>query len=211
MITKNLNKGDALQLLAKITKQTVFNNELNKAIRKAVKINPDLLIVEEINEKGESVKRKINGFWDKSTPQTRERMSDYLDENGARMSEQMKRAYIGTSASIFAGVYSIATNTPLLRDKKDLEEYIKMLDINETKDDSEEIEGATITRENGRLNVDFGGRVSNEIYKIMRSNGFLYSPKYEQFTRQATPNAEQSLKRVIKALKELKEEDDKKC
>ena len=55
MNTKNLNKGDALQLLAKITKQTAFNNELNKAVRKAIKKNPDLLMIEETNEKGESV------------------------------------------------------------------------------------------------------------------------------------------------------------
>lgn len=199
MKVKNLSMQDAIQQLQNLYKTTNFNNELNKAVRKKIKQEPDIIKVKD-QETGEL--RRINGWWDSPNQKMIEFIENIVKEQ-TWMSEAIKRSYIKQSGRIFAGIYSIATNTYLHKDIKDLENYINML--NETKNgqkDEESINGATITRENGRLNIDFGGKVDKDVYKILRSNGFLYSPRFEQFTRQHTPNAEYSLENVIRALKE---------
>jgi len=203
MQTKNMTKQDAIKALQKITLLIKVNNDLRKAIRKEIETNPEiLLVVDETTGKT----RQINGWHDSATQEMRTFIENFFKTYSQEVEEKIKNDYIYQAAAIFSNPYSIASNVSLLRDKKDLLNYLEMLDNNELLDnakDNESIEGATITRENGRLNIDFGGRVDKEVYKILRSNGFLYSPKYEQFTRQLTPNAEASLKRVIEKIKTL--------
>lgn len=198
MKTKNLTKQEAITQLQYLYKITAFNNELKKAVRKEIKANPDILLVRDpyTNEP-----RKINGWNDSPSVAMIKFVSNFIKENATRMDEHTASRYWGGAGRIFCDIYSMATNTYLNNDIKDLEKYINMLDENkENLIDETSIKGATITRENGRLNVDFGGRVDSDTYKILRSNGFLYSPKFAQFARQLTPNAERSLKRVIEAL-----------
>ena len=194
MKTKNSSKNEAVEKLQNLLKITAFNNELKKTIRKEIKNNPNILLVKD-EETGEL--RKVNGYWDSPTVAMLQVVENCINEKGQFLNEEYKREYLRQTARIFAGCYSIAENTYLNKDIKDLEAYIEMLD---TVSDEQIIKDATITRENGRLNIDFGGKVDKEVYSILRKNGFLYSPKYQQFTRQHTPASEQSLKRVIAEL-----------
>lgn len=203
MKTKNMTKTDAIKALQDVTKLINFNNDLKKAVRKEIKANPGILLVV---DPATGEKTKVNGYWDSPTKEMRSFIENFCKTYPQDIARAFKDDYIKDAAAIFGGVYSIASNDPLLRDKKDLLDYLEMLENNEMLDnaaDADSIEGATITRENGRLNIDFGGRVDKEVYKILRSSGFLYSPKYEQFTRQLTPNAEASLKRVIEKIRAL--------
>lgn len=203
MKTKNITKADAIKALQKVTLLININNDLKKAIRKEIKANPGILLVV---DPATGEKRQVNGWHDSATPEMRSFIENFFKTYPHDVDGKIKNAYIYQAAAIFDGIYSIAANDPLLRDKKDLLDYLEMLENNEMLDnaaDADSIEGATITRENGRLNIDFGGRVDKEVYKILRSSGFLYSPKYEQFTRQLTPNAEASLKRAIEKIKAL--------
>ena len=185
--TKGLTREEAIKELAYITKQTVFNNELKKACRKNKNLMP----------------ANFNGWNDTPTNEMIQFVKKFVEENGQFLKESHKRRYIAESGAIFYGSWSIAINTYLNNDIKDLQKYIAMLSLNEKKEDQDAIEGAKISRENGRLNIDFGGRVDDDTYKVLRSNGFLYSPKFSHFTRQLTPNAEHSLLKVIKQLKEV--------
>lgn len=207
MKTKGMTKQEAIKTLALINRQCDFNNELKKAVREESKRNPDILLIAKYDNTLQAyTKQVVNGWNDAPSPEMMNFIKKFIEEKGQFLPEQLQRKYISQAASIFGGTWSVCVNTYLRNDAKDLEKYIEMLEVNELSDnatDEEAIEGAKITRENGRLNVDFGGRVDEETYKIMRSNGFLYSPRFEQFTRQLTPNAEYSLKRVINALKEV--------
>ena len=204
MKLKGLSKEEAIQKLELIKKQVDFNNKLNKFVRKF--------------RKEHNISREnFNGYWDTPTPEMQEAMKDILINNSLEdlswMPTTMKREYAKDTASIFGNVYSIAVNTYLLKDIKDLENYIKTLDEVETKEQtettSEEDLDFKIERDipNTRLNLFFEYVPSEEERAILKHNGFKWSRYLGAWTRQLTPNAEYSLEKVKEEFKNLSNKD----
>lgn len=141
MQTKNMTKQDAIKALQKITLLIKVNNDLRKAIKKEIETNPEiLLVVDETTGKT----RQINGWHDSATQEMRTFIENFFKSYSQEVEEKIKNVYIYKAAAIFGNVYSIASNVSLLRDKKDLLDYLEMLENNEMLDnaaDTDSIEG----------------------------------------------------------------------
>lgn len=204
MKLKGLSKEQAEKELELLKKRTAFNNNLNKFVRKF--------------RKEHNISREnFNGYWDAPTPEMQEAMKDILINNSLEdlswMPTIMKREYAKDTASIFGQTYSVAVNTYLLKDIKDLESYIKTL---ETIDTEKNINGSIedldfkVERDipNTRINLYFDYIPSDEERKILKHNGFKWSRFLGAWTRQLTTAAEKSLSTVISQLAELNKENE---
>lgn len=204
MKVKGLSKEEAIQKLELIKKQVDFNNKLNKFVRKF--------------RKEHNISREnFNGCWDTPTPEMQEAMKDILIKDSlgdlSWMPTIMKREYAKDTASIFGNVYSIAVNTYLLKDIKDLESYIETLETIDTEEninDSIEDLDFKVERDipNTRINLYFDYIPSDEERKILKHNGFKWSRFLGAWTRQLTTAAEKSLSTVISQFKELNKENE---
>lgn len=204
MKLKGLSKEQAEKELELLKKRTAFNNNLNKFVRKFRK---------EHNISSEN----FNGYWDVPTPEMQEAMKDILINNSLEdlswMPTIMKREYAKDTASIFGQTYSVAVNTYLLKDIKDLESYIKTLETIDTEkniNDSIEDLDFKVERDipNTRINLYFDYIPSDEERKILKHNGFKWSRFLGAWTRQLTTTAEKSLSTVISQFKELNKENE---
>lgn len=63
---------------------------------------------------------------------------------------------------------------------------------------------AFVNKDINRVEVKFEDRVTNEIYKYMRSRGFLYSKNEKAFVRKFNPQGLYALNRVVEHLKDKK-------
>lgn len=189
--TKGLSKERATELLEVTKKQIDFNNRLNKIARNFMKEN---------NITG------FNGWQDSPTKEMVVLMKQTLDGE-EWMPKELKSEYLRETGAIFGGAWSIAQNRDLLKDVKDLEGHLALLGTAETKPeggDDEKVAGLRIERdiENTRLNLFFEIKPEIEVREKLKSNGFKWSPYLNAWTRQLTPNAEYSLKRVLNFLQE---------
>lgn len=189
MNTKNLTKENTIIAIEELKNKIDFNNRLNKAVRTF--------------RKSKNITREnFNGYHDKPTTEMLEFMRMHVNAE-TWMSDALKRAYIRDTSSIIGQVYSIAVNTYILKDLHDCESHLKMLDSIENNFSQEEQgNGFKVIRdvEHTRLNIAFDNIPDEETRKILKSNGFKWSPYMKVWTRQLTTNAEYSLKRVLHAL-----------
>lgn len=204
MKVKGLSKEEAVQKLELIKKQVDFNNKLNKFVRNFRK---------EHNITWDN----FNGFHDEPTEEMKNAMVDILTKDSLEdlswMPTGMKREYAKDTTSIFGQTYSVAVNTYLLKDIKDLESYIKTLETIETEEninDSIEDLDFKVERDipNTRINLYFDYIPSDEERKILKHNGFKWSRFLGAWTRQLTTAAEKSLSTVISQFKELNKENE---
>lgn len=204
MKTKDLNKEQTIQLIDTLKKRIDFNNKLNAFVRKFRKqygvVYP--------HQEGAI---KFNGYWDEPTPEMKKAMDDILDNatlcDMSWMSEKLKANYRGSTGAIFGQVYSPAVNTYVLNDLHDCEKHLETLEQAEAKNDAETEESGwfKVERdlENNRLNLYFDYKPEEEERKVLKSNGFKWSPYLGAWTRQLTANAEYSLKKVVAEIDKL--------
>lgn len=192
MKTKNLSKADTLELIELYKNRIEFNNRLNKIARDFMKKN-DI--------------KNFNGWHDAPTPEMIQTMRDVLSKE-EWMPEELKRAYLRDMSGIFGGTHSVAVNSYVRIDLQDLEGHLKELEHAENNSEESYDEfGFNVERdiENTRLNLFFDSVPEEEVRSILKSSGFKWSPYLKAWTRQLTPNAESSLRRVVKMLKEKEE------
>lgn len=197
MKTKNLSLAQAKELLEKVNNIIAFNNKLNAEVRKYRKLN-------NINSK------TFNGFWPYTESNTYkfsnkdiEFIKSFVDKQ-SWMSDELKEKYIQQAGNIIGQIWSIAVNTYHLKDKHDLESYIKTLENIQDKT-QQDTAFFKIERdiEHTRLNLFFDDIPSQQERDILKHEGFKWSPYLMAWTRQLTTNAEYSLKRVIEKLESL--------
>ena len=112
----------------------------------------------------------------------------------------LKKRYIEDTGSIFGGVYSIAVNTYHRTDLKDLEAHLKEIEsATETSEESYDEFGFKVERdvEDTRMNLFFDYVPESGVRELLKRNGFKWSPNRSAWTRQLTPNAESSLRRLV--------------
>lgn len=188
MKTKQLSKDETIQLIDQTKNILEFNNKLNKVARDYMKKNNIT---------------NFNGYHDKATPEMYATLKDMLDKEDW-MPISLKKRYIEDTGSIFGGVYSIAVNTYHRTDLKDLEAHLKELEsASEKTEEAYDEFGLKVERdvEDTRLNLFFDDIPEKEVRNLLVSNGFKWSPSRSAWTRQLTPNAESSLRRLLRDMK----------
>ena len=188
MKTKQLSKDETLQLIDQTKNILEFNNKLNKVARDYMKKNNIT---------------NFNGWHDTATPEMIATLKDMLDKEDW-MPISLKKRYIEDTGSIFGGVYSIAVNTYHRTDLKDLEAHLKELEsASEKTEETYDEFGLKVERdvEDTRLNLFFDDIPEKEVRNLLVSNGFKWSPSRSAWTRQLTPNAESSLRRLLRDMK----------
>ena len=189
MKTKQLSKQETLDLIELTKNRIDFNNRLNKTVRSFMKKNNIT---------------NFNGYHDTATPEMFATLKDMLDKEDW-MPLSLKRRYIEDTGSIFGGVYSIAVNTYHRKDLKDLEAHLKEIEsATETSEESYDEFGFKVERdvEDTRMNLFFDDVPESGVRELLKRNGFKWSPNRSAWTRQLTPNAESSLRRLVNNLKE---------
>ena len=203
MKVKGLSKEQAVEKLELLRKQVAFNNKLNKFVRSFRK---------EHNITWDN----FNGFHSEPTEEMRNAMMDILTKDSLEdlswMTTSMKQEYARDVRSIFGQVYSVAVNTYILKDIKDLESYIKTLEQVEqettqasetTEEDSDLDFKVEFDTDNTRINLFFDYIPSEQQRAILKHRGFKWSRYLGAWTRQLTTDAKHSLELVKKELKEL--------
>lgn len=187
MKTKQLSREETVKLIELTQNRIELNNRINKFVREYMKKN---------NIVG------FNGWHDAPKSGMIEALKKILD-NEAWMPEDMKHVYLKDTSAIFGQSYSVAVNTYVRTDLKDLKAHLKEIDsaIEKTEENHEEF-GFSVIRdvEDTRMNLFFDSIPDEEIRRILKSNGFKWAPSIQAWTRQLTPNAEYSLKRVLQQL-----------
>lgn len=101
--------------------------------------------------------------------------------------------------------YRLTNNNATLKTAKARLESVKQMQSKESRE--EEIHGVTVEwdAEDGRVRLHFptpGGRVSNHMYKVCRSNGFVFARSIDAFSRKWTnSSAEYKVQWVLDAYK----------
>ena len=191
MKTKNLSLAEAKELLEKVNNIIAFNNLLNAEVRKYRKLNN----ITHNTFNGYHPYDKENTY--KFSSKDIEFIKSFVDKQ-SWMSDDIKDAYIRQAGNIIGQIWSISVNTYHLKDKHDLESYIKTLENVQDKT-QQETAFFKIERdiEHTRLNLYFDGIPTPQERNILKQEGFKWSPYLMAWTRQLTTNAEYSLNRVI--------------
>lgn len=192
MNTKNMTVEQAQKEIEFLTKRIDFNNRINKIARKFMKDH----------EMGFGKKNNFNGYHDEPTEEMISVMSDALSKEDW-MSDNWKKAYLRDTAAIFGGVYSVAVNTYVLKDLHDCEKFIelhKSIEDNDKEDEINELFRVERDMNSNRINLYFEGKPEEEVRRVLKSNGFRWSPSYSCWTRQLTNEAEHSLERIKREL-----------
>lgn len=186
MNTKKLTIAELKTAIDNLENLIHFNNLLNRQVRK-VKAN---VMPSDFNPYAQAPTQEMICF------------ITYI-MNETTFSEEIKKAYIKDAGYIFKGCYSIATNTPLLRELHQLEKQKETLEKAQGKEETDTDLGFKIVRdlETTRLNLIFENIPNEETRSLLKSNGFRWSPYLKAWTRQLTSQAEISLNRVIKGLR----------
>lgn len=192
MNTKNMTVEQAQKEIEFLTKRIDFNNRINKIARKFMKDH----------EMGFGKKNNFNGYHDEPTEEMISVMSDALSKEDW-MSDNWKKTYLRDTAAIFGGVYSVAVNTYVLKDLHDCEKFIelhKSIEDNDKEDEINELFRVERDMNSNRINLYFDGKPEEEVRRVLKSNGFRWSPSYSCWTRQLTNEAEHSLERIKREL-----------
>jgi len=187
MKTKQLSKEETVKLIELTQNRIELNNRVNKFAREYMKKNNVT---------------NFNGWHDAPRPGMIEALKEFL-ANETWMPEEMKRAYLRDTSAIFAQTYSVAVNTYVRNDLKDLEAHLQEIEsaVEKTEENHEEF-GFNVVRdvEDTRMNLFFDSIPDEQVRDILKTNGFKWAPSIQAWTRQLTPNAEYSLKRVLQQL-----------
>lgn len=197
MKLKGLSLAEAQEKLEYVNKRIDFNNKLNQFARKARKVNPEF---EQLNcySRDNNMDVLKKGY---------EILKQFFYENDDFLSESDERHYYDywTVCAVLSGkgYKGFAENRDLLIDRKDLEKYIAQLEIIENTGDEEEKftideDEFVVERdvENTRLNLRSELIPEEETRTLLKQYGFKWSRYLNAWTRQLTPNAEESLKRL---------------
>lgn len=200
MKLKGLSLDDAKRLLEYTNNIIVFNNKFNAYGRKWAKTHPEYAELSpwRLSEVPESLlKKAANDAF------------EFIEHNQDFMNEGDKKSYLGAWCII--GVYSgkgcpETNNTYVRKDKEDLEAYIQQLEAINNSSSEDELEvtiGEDTCRverdvEHTRMNLFFDCIPKESTREILKRNGFKWSRFLNAWTRQLTPNAELSLKRIVK-------------
>lgn len=189
--TKKMDRDVTLEAIAYLTKRIEFNNEVNRMARKFMKAH------------GLDSYGAFNGFWDEPLPEMREELAKIL-ETADWMDADDKKIYMGHCSQIFGGVYSPSTNTYVRERLHRCEEHLKEIELSATAR-TEEFADFTVKRDLGsnRMNLFFEYVPEPEVRKILKENGFRWSPYLNAWTRQLTANAEKALNRIKMELEVL--------
>lgn len=184
MKTKNLDRDSTLQLIEIYKKRIEFNNALNSFVRKFMK------------ERGLDDWRVFNGYHDAPTQEMRDALEVKLNEQ-EWMSDKLKNEYRSYCGAIFGQVYGPHVNTYVRKDLHDLEDHLQELESSANTREEENSE-FKVERDlaTNRMNLYFDSIPSEEARRILKKNGFRWSPYYNCWTRQLTQNAEVSLTRI---------------
>lgn len=193
MNTKNMTVEQAEKEIDFLKKRIDFNNKINKIARKYMKDH----------EMGWGKKNNFNGFQDEPTQEMLSIMKDALSKEDW-MPQSWKIKYLGDTAQIFGNVYSVAVNTYVLKDLHDCEKFVelhKSIEDNASKQDEEnELFSVERNLDTNRINLFFDGKPEEEVRRVLKANGFRWSPSYSCWTRQLTNEAERSLERIKRDL-----------
>lgn len=188
MKTKQLDRETTIKLIDILKQRIEFNNNLNKFARKFMK------------QRGLDSYGAFNGFHDEPTSEMKVELEKFLD-NATWMPDKLKAQYRGSCAAIFGQVYGPHVNRYVLGDLHDCENHLKELE-NAYQSREEVNDWFKVVRDldSNRLNLFFDGIPELEVRNLLKKNGFKWSPYYNAWTRQLTPNAETSLLKIKQAL-----------
>lgn len=192
MNTKNMTVEQAEKEVEFLKKRIDFNNRINKIARKYMKDH----------EMGWGKKNSFNGFHDEPTQEMLDIMKDALSKEDW-MPSTWKAHYLGDTAAIFGGTYSVAVNTYVLKDLHDCEKFVelhKSVEDNNKEDEENDLFRVERNLETNRINLYFDGKPEEDVRRVLKSNGFRWSPSYACWTRQLTNEAERSLERIKRDL-----------
>lgn len=192
MNTKNMTVEQAEKEVEFLKKRIDFNNRINKIARKYMKEH----------EMGWGKKNSFNGFHDDPTPEMLDIMKDALSKE-EWMPSQWKEYYLRDTAAIFGETYSVAVNTYVLKDLHDCEKFLelhKSIEDNNKEDEENDLFRVERNTESNRINLYFDGKPEEEVRRVLKSNGFRWSPSFSCWTRQLTNEAEHSLERIKREL-----------
>lgn len=192
MNTKNMTVEQAEKEIEFLKKRIDFNNRINKIARKFMKDH----------EMGWSKKNNFNGFQDEATPEMISIMKDALSKEDW-MPSQWKEYYLRDTAAIFGGVYSVAVNTYVLKDLHDCEKFLelhKSIEDNNKEDESNDLFRVERDIDSNRINLYFDDKPEEDVRRVLKSNGFRWSPSFSCWTRQLTNEAERALERIKREL-----------
>lgn len=180
METKNMNIEQTKSAISILEKRVEFNNRLNEYVRKFVK---ERHLV-------------FNPYQDSTTQEMRDVYKEILLEE-KWMPMDVKKLYASSCAEVFGQVYSPAVNRYLLDEMKRLKAHLYELE-NAMNNKREDLSWATVTRDlsENRMNLEFDGVPSDNIRKVLKANGFRWSPYRKVWTRQLTREAERSLNKM---------------
>lgn len=193
MKTKNLDREQTIKLIDYYKKRIEFNNKLNAFARKFMK------------ERGLDDWHKFNGYHDEPTPEMKETMLKILNDNLiydlSWMSMKLKSEYLRYTGAIFGQVYGPHVNEYVRKDLHDLEAHLQELE-NASNTREEENSEFRVERDlaTNRLNLYFDDVPNEEARRILKKNGFRWSPHLSAWTRQLTQNAENSLAQIKKEM-----------
>lgn len=192
MNTKNMTVEQAEKEIEFLKKRIDFNNRINKLTRKYMKDH----------DMGWGRTNSFNGFHDEPTQEMLKIMNDALSKEDW-MPEDWKKLYLRDTAAIFGGTYSAAVNTYVLKDLHDCEKFIelhKSIENSDREDEENDLFRVERNLDSNRMNLYFEGKPDEEVRRVLKSNGFRWSPSYSCWTRQLTDQAEYSLKRIKRDL-----------
>jgi len=189
MKTKNLDKNQTIQLIDSCKKRIDFNNKLNAFARKFMK------------DRGLDDWHQFNGYHDEPTQEMKDSLLDILNNNTlcdlSWMSNDLKLEYLKYTGAIFGQVYGPHVNDYVRRDLHDLESHLEEIEHSANNREEENSE-FRVERDlaSNRLNLYFDEIPNEEARRILKKNGFRYSPYLGAWTRQLTQNAENSLNKI---------------
>lgn len=193
MKTKNLDREATINLIELTKKRIDFNNKLNAFVRKFMK------------DRGLDDWHRFNGYNDEATQEMKDALLDILNNDAlcdlSWMPSELKLQYFKYASAIFGQVYGPHVNTYVRNDLHDLEKHLEEIEHSANNRDEENSE-FRVERNLGtnRLNIYFDDVPSEEARRILKKNGFRWSPYLGAWTRQLTQNAEASLNQIKKEM-----------
>lgn len=181
METKSMNAEQTQEAISLLEKRVDFNNRLNAFVRRFMK------------ERGLG---SFNPYHDDATEEMRETYRSILLEE-RWMPADVAKEYASSCAAVFGQAYSPAVNRYVLGELKRLRAHLAELESAQASGD-EDLGWAKLTRDlsSNRMDLTFDEAPDEGTRRLLRANGFRWSPYRKAWTRQLTSAAESSLKKL---------------
>lgn len=177
-----------------LTNTTIYSND-------ALAIEKLEIKLQELTEFQEEMK-SANAYYRKN--KTMKGYADVTDEQAMKWDEKITNGYSWENQAYPS--YELRNNNGKIKQTRDRLEQLKKEKEEGNKEHDFADLGFTV-KENTeimRLQLFFEGKPDEETRKVLKSNGFVWSPSESAWQRQLTNNARYSLKEIIKKLKEDK-------